>query len=74
MAFNTFLHEFVPYLELLQEFRSFNDSLHVSNEFQQASDTYRSYNNSLRNFIKPVFKEVINLEKEILIQSKFSKS
>ncbi|GJQ85078.1 hypothetical protein Trydic_g3734 [Trypoxylus dichotomus] len=67
-ALQTFLYEFLPYIELLHDFRSFHSSLFDEKEHTQAPDTYRSYNNSLRGFLKPLFDNLVRIEKEIIEQ------
>ncbi|KAI4454640.1 gamma tubulin complex protein [Holotrichia oblita] len=68
ITFQTFLNEFLPYIELLHEFQSFHESL-FEDEYVKAPDTYRSYDNSLRNFLKPLFDKMIEIEREILRQT-----
>ncbi|KRT82374.1 hypothetical protein AMK59_3863, partial [Oryctes borbonicus] len=67
-ALQTFLYEFLPYIELLHDFRCFHMSLFDENECTQAPDTYRSYNNSLRGFLRPLYDNLIEIEKDIVEQ------
>ncbi|KAJ8968454.1 hypothetical protein NQ314_002293 [Rhamnusium bicolor] len=63
-AFEKFLAEFVPYMEVLDFFREFSKSLEIPADecITTVPQTFRSYNNSLQNIIQPIYKKLSKLE------------
>ncbi|KAJ8956277.1 hypothetical protein NQ318_015013 [Aromia moschata] len=64
MAFEHFLHEFIPYIEVLDFFREFSKSLEIHTEdcISAVPQTFRSYNGSLQNIIRPIYRKLSALE------------
>ncbi|KAF5297036.1 hypothetical protein FQA39_LY12250 [Lamprigera yunnana] len=65
-TFRSFLHEFLPYIQLLQQLREFSVSLAAKDDYT-IPDTYRSYDYAVQTITKPIF--VILNEVEIKIKS-----
>ncbi|CAH0548603.1 unnamed protein product [Brassicogethes aeneus] len=59
MCFENFMGEFVPHIELMEEFRDFFQSTDITSN---CPCTYRSYSSSLKKIINPVYKKIVELE------------
>ncbi|XP_074035449.1 gamma-tubulin complex component 5 [Leptinotarsa decemlineata] len=68
MTLESFLqNQFIPFIELTEFFRDFSKSLDVKSDdyIMSVPQTFRSYNNSLQNIIRPIYVELSNLEDRI---------
>lgn len=68
IAFQCFIHnEFIPYIEMMEFFREFSKSLEDSNyeSISSIPTTYKCYNNSLKNVIRPIYMKLSELEKNV---------
>lgn len=64
--------EFVPYIEVLKQFRDFhNKVLDFTEEQLNIPDTYQSYAISQQNILKPVYKKIVDIEFETANQGDF---
>ncbi|XP_057669823.1 gamma-tubulin complex component 5 [Diorhabda carinulata] len=67
-SFKNFLeNQVVPYIHLLEFFRDFDKLFDIKNEecVTTVSQTYRSYNNSLQNLIRPLYLKLSQLEDKV---------
>ncbi|RZC36219.1 Spc97 Spc98 domain containing protein [Asbolus verrucosus] len=61
MTFENFMQVFVPYVELLYEFRLFYREL----EGEGVPETYKSYGQALQKITRPVLQQLIEIEMEV---------
>ncbi|KAJ3650794.1 hypothetical protein Zmor_016873 [Zophobas morio] len=60
MTFEGFLRVFMPYIEMLDDFRQFNQQLN-----DKVCETYKSYGHSVQKIMSSVFKGLIEIENEV---------
>lgn len=65
-ALQTFLWEFIPYIEMLQEFRAFE--VKVTNQEFSSTETLKSYAEALKNILSKGIEGVVELEQKIIAQ------
>ena len=66
MTFEGFLRVFMPYIEMLDDFRQFNQQLN-----DKVCETYKSYGHSVQKIMSSVFKGLIEIENEVREQGIF---
>ncbi|XP_066257824.1 gamma-tubulin complex component 5 [Euwallacea similis] len=66
-AFYSYLNGFIPYIELLEFFRKFEDSVQkdLFEENDLVARTYQSYCSCIRAILTPVYKQICDLEDQV---------
>ncbi|KAG5864882.1 hypothetical protein JTB14_036711 [Gonioctena quinquepunctata] len=68
MTLESFLqNQFIPLIEILEFFRNFSKSLDIDSDenIMSVPQTYRSYNNSLQNIMRPIYVRISKLEDKV---------
>lgn len=65
------MNEFLPYIELMDTFKKFDNSLLQDLGHDMICRTYHSYGSSLRKICDPIYKRLSELEDTVRQQGKF---